>query len=52
VSGGGALHPRERFQIPAAEPIIPTMPWLLNLIMDLLFGPEDEIAYVSVTARR
>ena len=50
--GWEPLHPRERFQISAPGPIIPTMPWLLNLIMDLLFGPEDEIAYVSVTARR
>ena len=27
------------------------MPCVLKLIMDLIFGPEEQIAYVSVTTR-
>ena len=27
------------------------MPCLVKLIMDLVFGPEDEIVYVTVTTR-
>jgi hypothetical protein len=27
------------------------MPCVFKLILDLLFGPEEEIAYVTVTAR-
>jgi hypothetical protein len=38
-------------QIRAARPIISTMPCVLKLIMDLILGPEEKIAYVSVTTR-
>jgi len=27
------------------------MPCVIKLIMDLLFGPEEQVAYVSVTTR-
>jgi hypothetical protein len=27
------------------------MPCVIKLIMDLVFGPEEQIAYVSVTTR-
>ena len=33
------------------RPIIPSMPCVIKLIMDLVFGPEEQIAYVSVTTR-
>jgi hypothetical protein len=29
----------------------PAMPCVLKLIIDLLLGPEEKIAYVSVTTR-
>jgi hypothetical protein len=45
------LHPQERCPRPTPRPIIPTMPCVLKLIMDLVFGPEEQIAYVSVTTR-
>ena len=51
ASGGGFLHPRERLQIAAAGSIILTMPCVIKLIVDLILGPEDKIAYVSVTTR-
>ena len=52
LSGGvERLHSRERCKIPAAEPIITTMPCVIKLIMDLILGPEEQIAYVSVTTR-
>jgi hypothetical protein len=28
------------------------MPCVIKLIMDLVFGPEEQIAYVSVTTRQ
>jgi hypothetical protein len=38
-------------QFRTARPIIPTMPCVLKLIMNLVFGPEEQIVYVSVTTR-
>jgi hypothetical protein len=51
MDGVEPLHPRERFQIRPPRPIIPTMPCVIKLIMDLILGPEEKIAYVSVTTR-
>jgi hypothetical protein len=48
---GGILHPRERCPSPPPSAIIPPMPCVIKLIMDLVFGPEEQIAYVSVTTR-
>jgi hypothetical protein len=45
------VHPRERLQIRPARPIILTMPCVLKLILDLILGPEEQVAYVSVTTR-
>jgi hypothetical protein len=45
------LHPRERCPRATPRPIILNMPCVLKLIMDLVFGPEEQIAYVSVTTR-
>jgi hypothetical protein len=30
---------------------MPSMPCILKLIVDLILGPEEQIAYVSVTTR-
>jgi hypothetical protein len=38
-------------QEPGAAADHPDMPCVLKLIMDLVFGPEEQIAYVSVTTR-
>jgi len=48
---GGLLHPGERCNHPTRTPIITGMPCVIKLIMDLVFGPEEQIAYVSVTTR-
>ena len=45
------IHSRERCKNPAARPIITDMPCVIKLIMDLILGPEEKIAYVSVTKR-
>jgi hypothetical protein len=50
-STGGLIHPHERCKFPAAGPIITDMPCVIKLIMDLILGPEEQIAYVSVTTR-
>jgi hypothetical protein len=31
--------------------MIPSMACILNFILDLVLGPEEQIAYVSVTTR-
>jgi hypothetical protein len=45
------LHPRERWKNPSPTRMIVRMPCVIKLIMDLVFGPEDQVAYVSVTTR-
>ena len=51
ISCGALVHPRERYPWPPQAASIALMPCILKLIMDLILGPEEQIAYVSVTTR-
>ena len=45
------VHPRSDARLRAPRSIILAMPCVIKLIMDLILGPEEQIAYVSVTTR-
>jgi hypothetical protein len=45
------IHPWGRWSRPRRAAIIAVMPCLFKLVLDVLFGREEQVAYVSVTTR-